>query len=241
MFRQATSVFSFLTILPASGADLKTVAKHAYLFPVVGIAIGLIIGAAGYGLGLFLEPLVVGLLVCAAIVLITGVHHTDALSDFADGLMVRGTREKKKQVMQDPSVGSAGIISIVLYVAGIIITLSMMKGAELFFAILVGEVVAKFSMLIVASIGPSAWEGSNSYFVESLKDKRKLAVAAAITIALLLVLQNKAGFIALAVGIITSVITSLISRRSFGGVSGDVMGATNELTRLASFIVFVSV
>lgn len=241
MFRQVGSVFSFLTIIPTGSSDLQTVARHMYLFPIIGIAIGLMMGSAGYGLSLFLDPLVVGLLVTAGLVLITGIHHTDGLSDFADGLMARGTKEKKLQVMRDPSVGSAGIITVILYVAGAIIALSSIKGFELFYAILVGEIIAKFSMVIVASIGPSAWQGSNSPFVDSLKDKKKLAAAAVITIVSIAVFQNNAGFLALGVGIILSIIVALVSRRSFGGISGDIMGAVNEITRVSSFLVFASV
>ena len=107
MFRQAGSVFSFLTIVPAGNSDLQTIARHMYLFPLVGIAIGLMVGSVAYGLSFFLEPLVVGLLITGMLALITGIHHTDGLSDFADGLMVRGTKERKLQVMRDPSVGSA--------------------------------------------------------------------------------------------------------------------------------------
>lgn len=240
MFRQAASVFSFLTIIPVGSSDLKTIAKYMYLFPVIGIAIGLLIGAAGFGLSLFLEPLVVGLLVTAGLVLITGIHHTDGLSDFADGLMVRGTRERKLEVMRDPSVGSAGIVAIVLYVAGAVIALSAMKGFELFYAILIGEIIAKFSMVLVASIGPSAWEGSNSSFVDSMRDRKKLVIAAAITVGSIAVFQNNAGFLALGIGIVLSLVIVCISRRSFGGVSGDIMGATNEITRLSSLLVFAS-
>ncbi len=241
MFRQVSSVFSFLTIIPTGSSDLQTVARYMYLFPIIGIAIGLMMGSAGYGLSLFLDPLVVGLLITAGLVLITGIHHTDGLSDFADGLMARGTKEKKLQVMSDPSVGSAGIITVILYVAGAIIALSSIKGFELFYAILVGEIIAKFSMVIVASIGPSAWQGSNSPFVDSLKDRKKLAAAAVITIVSIAVFQNNAGFLALGVGIILSIIIALVSRRSFGGISGDIMGAVNEITRVSSFLVFASV
>jgi adenosylcobinamide-GDP ribazoletransferase len=241
MFRQAGSVFSFLTIIPTGSSDLQSVAKHMYLFPIIGIAIGLLLGAMGWGLSTFLEPLIVGLLVTAGLVLITGIHHTDGLSDFADGLMVKGTKEKKLEVMRDPKVGSAGIIGIVLYVAAAIIALSFMKGFELFYAILIGEVIAKFCMVLSASIGPSAWPGSNSTFIESMKDKKKLALAIMITVGIIAVFQNYVGFVALGVGIAVTLVVVGVSRRSFGGISGDIMGAINELSRVSSFLVFASV
>jgi len=241
MFRQVGSVFSFLTIIPTGDSDLRTVAKYMYLFPIVGIAIGLIVGSAGLGLSLFLEPLVVGLLVAAALVLITGIHHTDGLCDFADGLMAKGTKEKKWQVMRDPSVGSAGIVTVVLYVAGVVIALSAVRGFDLFVAIVAAEVIAKFCMVLLAGIGPSAWEGSNSGFVSSMRDKRKLVAALAITVVALALFQNAAVFVALGAAVAVSMIVAGVSRRSFGGISGDIMGATNEMSRLASLLVFVSI
>lgn len=240
MFRQASSVFSFLTIIPSGNSDLQDAAKHMYLFPIIGMAIGLLLGTVGWGLSLFLEPLVVGLLVTAGLVLITGIHHTDGLSDFADGLMVKDTREKKLEVMRDPKVGSAGIVAIVFYVAAAVIALSFMKGFELFYAILIAEVIAKFCMVLSTSIGPSAWPGSNSMFIESMKDKKKLAIASALTIAVIVLFQNNAGFVALAVSVMVTLIITGISRRSFGGISGDILGAVNELARVSAFLVFAS-
>jgi adenosylcobinamide-GDP ribazoletransferase len=240
MFRQMASVFSFLTIIPVGNSDLQTVARHMYLFPIIGVAIGLVIGGAAYGLSFFLEPLIVALLAAAALALITGIHHTDGLADFADGLMARGTRERKWQIMRDPSVGTAGIVSIVLYVAGVVIALSSIKGFDLFVAIVASEIIAKFSMVLLASAGPSAWEGSNTKFVDSMKDKKRLVLAAAITVILLVMVQNDAAFVALGVAVVVALVMVGVSRRSFGGISGDIMGATNEMTRLASLLVFAS-
>ncbi len=62
MFRGITSVVSFLTIIPSKNNELETVAKSMYLFPIAGVVIGIIIGGAGYGLSLFVQPLIVGLL-----------------------------------------------------------------------------------------------------------------------------------------------------------------------------------
>src|SRR5574338_454559 len=160
MLRGISSVISFLTILPSSkNTNLDTVAKNMYLFPVGGAIIGLIIGAGGFGLSLFLDPLIVGLLLTGSLVIITGIHHTDALCDFADGMMAKGTREKKLQAMRDPAVGSAGVVTIVLYVAGMIMAISMMKGFVLLEAIILSELLAKFSMVLQANRGLSAWQG----------------------------------------------------------------------------------
>ena len=63
--------------------------------------------------------------------LITGIHHADGLADFADGLMVKGTKKKKFQAMKDLSTGSAGIVGVVLYLVGLIITISLLHGFDL--------------------------------------------------------------------------------------------------------------
>ena len=241
MFKEITSVVSFLTIIPSKNSQLETVAKSMYLFPIAGAIIGLIIGGAGYGLSFFAQPLIVGLLLTGALVIITGVHHTDALCDFADGIMAKGTKEKKLQAMRDPAVGSAGVVTVVLYIAGMIMTLSMMKGFALFQAILLSELMAKFAMVLQANRGISAWQGLSSPFTQSMKDYRKLALAAGLAVVPTILLGGMTGLYVTAVCIGLSFLLLQVANRSFGGISGDVFGASNELVRLASLLIFVSV
>ena len=241
MLKELGSVFSFLTIIPTGNANLETIAKYMYFFPLVGIVIGLIVGSIGFGLSLFLDPLIVSLLVVASITIVTGIHHTDGLADFADGLMVKGTREKKLAAMKDLSTGSAGITAIVLYIVGLIIALSLSSGYQLFVAILLSEILAKFSMVLMASIGRSASMGSNSPFVELMKNRKKLATAAVITLIPLVLLGGTSGLVIFGSGIALTIFIVGLSTRSFGGITGDVLGATNELTRLASILIFVSI
>ena len=240
MLKQIGSVFSFLTIIPTSNSDLNSIAKNMFLFPVVGIVIGLVIGSIGFGLSLYLEPLVVSLVVVASLAIITGIHHTDGLADFSDGLMTKGTKEKKRKAMKDLSVGSAGIFSIVLYAIGMIIALSFSSGMDLFKIILLSEIMAKFSMVLMAGLGNSASIGSNSPFMDSMKDKKRLLIAGIITIIPLIVIGEMNGLIVFASGIILTMFLVGLSTKSFGGITGDVMGASNELTRLSSLLIFVS-
>ena len=241
MLKEIGSIFSFLTIFPTSNANLETVAKYMYLFPIVGIAIGLLVGSLGFGLSFFLDPLIVSLLVVASIALVTGIHHTDGLADFADGLMAKGTKEKKLGAMKDLSTGSAGVVSIVLYLVGLIIAISLSTGFQLFLAILLSEIIAKFSMVLMASFAKSASIGSNSPFVELMKNRKKLLVALTITLIPLISLGGSTGLIIFASCTILTLFIIVVSSRSFGGITGDVLGATNELSRLASLLIFVSI
>lgn len=240
MFKGITSVISFLTIIPSKSAELDTVAKNMYLFPIAGALIGLMIGGAGYGLSLYVQPLIVGLVLTGALVIITGIHHTDALCDFADGMMAKGTKEKKLKAMRDPAVGSAGVVTVVLYVAGMIMSISMMKGFVLFEAILVSELMAKFAMVLQANRGSSAWQGLSSPFTQFMKSPAKLAAAATLAIVPTIILGGITGIIITGVTIGMSFLLLAVANRSFGGISGDVFGASNELVRLASLIIFAS-
>ena len=116
-----------------------------------------------------------------------------------------------------------------------------MKGFALFQAILLSELLAKFVMVLQANRGSSAWQGLSSPFTQSMKDKKKLAIATAITIIPLIAIGGITGVIVVIVGVIVALVLLKVANRSFGGISGDVFGATNELVRLSSLLIFASI
>jgi adenosylcobinamide-GDP ribazoletransferase len=242
--RPVQSVLAFLTILPAGkqSHDIHYVAKNMYLFPVAGLVIGGLVGAMALGISPFLHPLLVGLLVTGALVIITGVHHTDALADFADGLMAKGGKEVKRKAMLDPAVGSAGVAALVMYFAGMIIVFhtGFTSGLAILASIVTAEVIAKYVMVLLANRGLSAWEGFSSPFTAAMKDRRKIAAATAIMLAIVWLASSYAGFAALGVSLAIAGLMKYVSGKSFGGISGDVLGASNEMTRLSALIVLSS-
>jgi adenosylcobinamide-GDP ribazoletransferase len=243
---QVRSVLAFLTILPVGsrqGYDIRYVAANMYLFPVAGIIIGAIVGGMALGISPFLHPLIVGLLVTGAFVIMTGVHHTDALADFADGLMTKGDKDSKRKAMRDPAVGSAGVAALVMYFAGMIIVFNVgsLQGYGVLAAIITAEVIAKYLMVFLAHRSSSAWEGFSSPFTAAMKQRRKIAAASAIMITTVWFSASFAGLAALGVSFAVAMLLNYVSGRSFGGISGDVLGATNEVARLTSLLVLASV
>jgi len=238
------SLISFLTILPVGkDYDIYYVARNMFLFPVAGIIIGLMIGSLALGLSMIVQPFIVGLIATGMLFLLTGAHHTDALSDFADGLMANGGKDSKKKAMSDPRSGSAGTASLVLYFVGSIIAISTLAGMgslKLLLAIVVSEVIAKYVMVMQAHKGIAAWEGIGSPFTEQMKSKSKMLAATATTIPIAYFAGNLPGLYALVTASAIAFILVRISSKSFGGVSGDVFGASNEITRLSSLIIFAS-
>jgi adenosylcobinamide-GDP ribazoletransferase len=242
--RPVQSVLAFLTILPAGrdDHDIHYVAKNMYLFPLAGAGIGVIVGGMAFGVSLFLPSMLVGLLAAGALVIITGVHHTDALADFADGLMAKGGKEVKRKAMMDPAVGSAGVAALVMYFAGMIIVFNTgFPGLRIFTSIVAAEVIAKYVMVLLTFKGMSAWEGFSSPFTTAMKDGRKMLAATAIMLPIVWLASGIAGMAALGVAVALGGLLRQVSKRSFGGISGDVLGASNEVSRLASLIVLSSV
>jgi adenosylcobinamide-GDP ribazoletransferase len=236
------TIISFLTIIPGPKShsnDLNIVANAMHYFPLAGALIGGIVGGFACIVSLYFQPLIVGFLVTTMLALITGLHHTDALADFADGLMKKGNQITKRNAMRDAALGSAGMTAIVIYVAGMIIALSSFhQGIKLFSSIVAAEVIAKYVMVLQAHRGRSAWEGFSSPFTTAMKDKRKIILATIMCIAVVWFSgTGNFGLLALSLSLAFAAVIQYVSNKAFGGISGDVMGASNEITRLCSLMV----
>jgi adenosylcobinamide-GDP ribazoletransferase len=241
VYNNIFSVFSFLTIIPIKTYDLKYVAKNMYLFPLVGLIIGIAIGFLSSLLFPYLPSFVLGFIIIATIIGITGLHHSDALSDFADGLMAKGSKEFKHKVMSDPRNGTAGTVVLIFYIIGMIIFVSTIEDKiKLVSVIIIAEVLSKYSMVLQCHIGKSAWTGLNLIFIKEMKNKKKFLVSNLIlTISLILFGFNFYHMIAgLLIMLVITLVLSLIANRSFGGISGDVIGATNEISRFFIYLIY---
>lgn len=243
-------VLSFLTILPVGGRPMQEAADHIHLFPVAGLLIGIVVGGAAWVASPYVDPLIVGVAVAAGLAILTGMHHIDGLADFADGLMARGTAQNGISAMRDTSVGTAGVSSVVLCTTCVVAAISATEGVGLFLAVVVSEVAAKYSMVLAAFLGRAASQGSGAIFCGATS-RGRMALATTmwavpvLAMAVLIYPDHYAvarlAILPMAAAAVVACMIVAVSRRRFGGVTGDVLGATNEICRAASLGVAVSV
>ena len=223
------------------GFSLQAAAERAYLLPLVGLLTGAP-GAALILLGYAIPPGVVATLALAAVLLAAGLHHTDGVLDTGDALMVRGTQERRRAVLKDARVGIGGIGALFVVYAPSLAALAALADdspARAALALLAGEVSARSSMLLALAFGKPAEAGSSSVsFVRSLRGWRRasgVSLALLVPLLCLLPLGALAPLAVLSVPL-TALISLRIARAAFGGIGGDVVGATGEATRAALLV-----
>jgi adenosylcobinamide-GDP ribazoletransferase len=230
------ALLSFFTVIPVRGASLDKAAREANLLPLVGIVTGLP-GAFLLLTALFIPPGVVSTLALGTTLLAAGLHHADGVLDVGDALMVRGSAERRRAVLKDTRVGIGGIVALFLVYApsvAALIALSTASPIRAALALLAGEVAARSAMVLTLAYGEPAEAGSSSVpFVRALSGPRHTF---AVTLALLAPLPFLFPLGALApLAVLAAPLVALLSLRlssmAFGGIGGDVVGATGEACR----------
>ena len=245
LFKGLRNSLAFLTVLPV-GMDedgIQQAANYMPMYPLLGAMIGFMCGALAWVLFTFLPSLLVGTFTLGFLLLITGVHHTDGLLDFGDAVMFHGSREGKIRIMRDPATGAGGVSLGLVVLLATALTISSLNQGSVILSLVASEAAAKFAMLLLAWAGHSAHIGMNTPFVEAMHKKRgrwfKLGVGLALLLTITLLTLRGVGLLVALAAVLSAALLLLISERQFGGITGDVIGATNDITRLLSLVVIL--
>jgi adenosylcobinamide-GDP ribazoletransferase len=220
--------------------------------PVVGLGLGLV-AAATVRLTRYVTdfrfsvlPPIVGIGVLAWA---TGVLHLDGLADTVDGIACGGDRQRRLDVMRRGDVGPAGVVALVLVLLIQTVALGAAMSAERATeAIVLAAVTGRVAMLFGCRRGiPAARpDGLGALVASSVRS------AYAVGCALVLMVQAAAwgaidngarapgaarGAAAVAVGLGAGELVVRRTRRLFGGITGDVLGAVNEVSTMAVILV----
>ena len=235
---------AFFTRLPLWPATHHPLAATLAGFAPAGALIGLIVGVAlaGFG-GLGLPTLLAALLAVGCGLILTGALHEDGLADCADALG-RADRDQALAIMRDSRLGSFGALALILSVTLRAASLAMLPGwvalaaligAHSFSRAVLGIVLERLQPARADGLGASAGTPSRSDAMLALAVGAGIAVLAGLLFA-----GIGASLFALAVAGIVALGGLEVARRRFGGYTGDVLGALQQIVETAMLVAFTA-
>jgi adenosylcobinamide-GDP ribazoletransferase len=141
--------------------------------------------------------------------------------------------------MRDPRLGSFGTVAIALVLIGDVAAIASMSTGRAVAALVIGGALSRLAMLSVITLVPYVrTSGLGVAAVSSSHRSLDLAMGSAIAVVACLLDWPRA-LLALCLVALTATVVAVLARRRLGGATGDVYGATAELSMLAALVAFV--
>ena len=184
----------------------------------------------------------------ASILVLIGLQHTDGLVDLGNALGIRKASLKEKvDIAHDWTVTRSGALLALLVSFFTLLLIFFTKTDAVIQSLIVAEASAKLAMVTSAWQGNSPpprfyenrWEKGRS-FIDSINKKHGLyAISLIISLVVSIALLGLSGVLAVTAGILVGGVMIIVGKKVFGGVNGDVFGATNEIARMVALFVLV--
>ncbi|MCW2788832.1 MAG: Adenosylcobinamide-GDP ribazoletransferase [Aeromicrobium sp.] len=244
-WRLAVGTLTALRVRPPATVDRRIAGRAMLLAPAAVLPLGLLVALVTWGgRELGLAPLAVAFIAVGALALGSRAFHLDGLSDVADGLTASFERERSLAVMKGGTAGPAGAAALVLVlgiqVASLAAVCTVPRGP-----VVAGLVVcasrAILSVTCTRGLPAARTDGLGQTYVGSV-GRAATAVTWLVVAVLLAGMLHWAGWdwwrgpVVAAAGLLVG--AALVRRcvQRFGGVTGDVFGATVEVTLAAMLV-----
>jgi adenosylcobinamide-GDP ribazoletransferase len=240
MLQQFSLALSFLTILRlplfAPGVvSSPQLARSFSWFPLVGTILGSCWLLAALLLHSVAPPMLLAVLLTTLMAVLTRGLHLDGLADLADGVGGGYTPERRLQIMKDSCVGSFGALALILAIAFKVAALdTLLTGHDWWPDLLLIPTFSRCAMVLAAykSTYARLEGGLGKPFCEHLQAPQAFA-ACVFTLAAGLALAPRMSAVLLIGVLVCVLLLRGLTRRWLGGITGDVLGAVNEITETA--------
>jgi len=230
------SAVQFITILPWGRPESFDPPRMIPFFPLVGIALGLLLALFDYAAVSLWGRSAGSLLDIVFLAALTGAFHLDGLGDAADGLLGQRSKEKMLTIMKDSRLGTMGLVAIL---AGLSIKWAGISGlySHRPLLLVIIPAYARASMLFgirqLPYGRPEGGTGADFFkadFRLSALWGLVIPVVASFFLGWKMIWLNLC-FVVLTAGLIR------FYRRRVGCITGDMLGAMAEITEAGLFLV----
>ncbi len=229
----------FLTRIPAPMPTAGRLDAAVAWFPTVGALIGTITAAVVLAASQVLAMSVAAALAVLVGVLITGAFHEDGLADIADAFAGGWSVEERLRILNDPRHGTYGVAalsgSLIIRILAVAALVPAVAAAGLIAAHTLARTIAVASMKSGRLARP---DGLGAGYVSSVSTHRTLiAVISGLAITTAVI-----GWWVIPVTVVAGVAAAVVivlARRRIGGLSGDVLGAIEQIAEIAVLVTVV--
>lgn len=245
MVRGIRAAFVFLTRIPVGGFpyradDWKWAAAHA---PVVGATVGLLTGIADRALAPVGE-LPAAIIAVGVSMLLTGAFHEDGLADTSDALGGGTDPARVFAILKDSRIGTFGAAAVVVSVAARAALVAELGSRALVALVVVGA-VARVAPVWLMALLPYVTDDATSKSRAVLRAGRSEAFVATAWAAVGLGaaashgdIEAERAVLLVATMVLVGAVTGFRYRRRVGGITGDFLGATEQLGEIAALAVW---
>lgn len=215
----------------SSSAEAFDLGPALAWFPVVGGAVGGLAGAVRIVFDHLLGRGPSTVLAMAALVLVTGALHQDALADTFDGLGVRGDRARRLSVMRDSTLGAFGVLALVVWALLLFTSLEPLTRGHALRALIAAGATGRLAAILHGLIlAPARQEGLG---VGLRVTGRAAAAAAVLAVVIALAAMGPLrALLALGVAAAGAAVVTAVARSAVGGSTGDTLGAAVAITEV---------
>lgn len=210
--------------------------------------IGLLIGICQYILFISVDNIIPTNFAVIAIILfdilITGALHVDGFGDTCDGFFALKGKDKNKiiEVMKDSRIGAFACIGIILNILIKYEGYLLIVNNTQTLSIVIIPMVSKFSIVLLSYIGlPAKSKGSGNLFINTVTLRELIVnMIFVLVIGFLMNFVIKTVILLISAVIIT-ILFNVLCNSKIKGITGDSLGANNELVVLLSLIILLSI
>jgi adenosylcobinamide-GDP ribazoletransferase len=229
-----------LTAIPWPGAEDKDLSDSLPWFPLVGLVIGLILYAIGrtWGLLPFMQwPAGAALVMIGVAVWLTRGLHLDGLADWADSAGGLLDRETRLAIMRDVQVGTFGILALIVALTAKWLALARLFSSGSLIWVVAVFMLSRGMMAELLTTLPYArtGEGMAKPFVRGASQRHRIS-SHVLSLVFCLVYGPLGAALFCLAGIIAWLFRRYCRHR-YGGITGDLLGAANEMVEVILLMV----